>query len=244
MYTIKFIDKLPYDYDDEYIDIDQEYNIKHVYYSINTMLIKPYIEILLGDELNFFNSTDDDYMISHKNLSSHIYSGVMAMRTYDIDCRFQGYHCCNKSELFLFYRISAACDNYYNNPCIHNTTLYDIVNVGKMYNMVIHDDVIKYFKTMCKSFDIFNMAKHKYIDDIPETVYSFIENSQKNIDYIVQNKTLYFLNTNKLLLDIIDVKDSIDVKELLTIRNIVFDKEHIISFKQILSFVENKYLIS
>jgi len=166
----------------------------------------------------------------------------MAMRTHDIDCRFQGYHCCNKSELFLFYRISAACDNYYNNPFIHNATLYDIINVGKMYNIVIHDDVIKYFKTMCKKMVIFNMAKREYIDDIPETVYSFIENNQKNIDYIVQHKTLYFMNTSKLLLDI--VNETMDSCEKLPVRNIVFDKEYIISFKQILSFVENKYLIS
>ena len=55
-YCQYFIDNLPYDYDEEYIDIDHLYKINHVYYSINTMLVKPYIEILLDGELNFLNS--------------------------------------------------------------------------------------------------------------------------------------------------------------------------------------------
>jgi len=254
MYNIKFIDDLPYDYDEEYIDIDHLYKINHVYYSINTMLVKPYIEILLDGELNFLNSTCEEHMISPKNLSSHVYSGVNA---HDIDCRFQGYHCCNKLGIFLFYRISATCERHYNNPYIHIATIYDILNMGKMHNNLIHNDVIKYFKTVSNKMLVFNITNREYIHDIPETIYSVIEKNQTCIDYIVQYKTMYFMN-NKLLLDLVNVNscenaelcenvnscENAESCEKMMVRNIVFDKENIISFKQLFSFIENNYIVS
>ena len=115
--------------------------------------------------------------------------------------------------------------------------------MGKIYNRLIHNDVIKYFKTVSNKVIVFNITNREYIHDIPETIYSFIENNPTYIDYIIRYKTLYFMN-NKLLLDLVSVNENAESCEKMIVRNIVFCKENIISFKQLFSFIENNYIVS
>jgi hypothetical protein len=245
MYNFNLLSKLPYNYDEEFIEFDKEYKINFVYYRFNDRLTEPFLELILNNQGQHFYSVNNDTFITPKNLDGHIISGEFKLNDMSLQCRYQGYHCC-ESNIYLYYRIivdnkaidqSAIFSEYYNNDIII-ATLYDIIQARKIFYIDICKDIVNYFNTFKDEFNLYNIFNNNIIFTRPETIYTSIDNIEQNVDYIIKNGTIYFLHQKGPVL-ILDNNAPISENSIL-VKNVVFDKNRIISHRQIMSIVENK----
>ena len=239
MYNFRLSNKLQYDYDEEYIQFDKEYGVHFVYYRINDLMIDPFIELLLTHAGDFFTPNNNTTFISPKNMDSYRLVGEFNINNLLLQCRYQGYHCVN-NNIYLYYRVYGE-KMYYNNSNYIVGSLYDIIYLQSHFNTQLKKNVVEYFTTYKSEFTIYNIFEKQRTYEVPTTIYTYMERSQKNLEYIYKYSSIYLMNTTSPVLELNEKRNTNHDN---CVKNFVFNKNYIVSHRQVMSFLENKNIIS
>ena len=233
MYSFNLLRKLTYNYDADIINYDMFYKVHLITYKINETLLYPFVEILLNKKGDNLYTSDENENITPKRLDAYNVSFESIIENIGLRGRYQGYHC-KENNIYFLYRISQRNMVYDLHSNAITCTLNDILMYKKHFLININSRVIEYFSLFKDNYKLYNIFNKSNINIIPETIYNFIENNEKNLEHIEKYKTQYRMTKHGPILQISNNKG----ENAIEVKNIVFNKNKIVSFNQILTYIE------
>jgi hypothetical protein len=233
MYSFNLLHKLTYYYDADIINYDIFYKVHLITYKINDSLIFPFVEIILDKNGCSLYISDECENITPKRMDAFKVSFESIIENIGLRGRYQGYHC-HDNNIYFLYRISQgnAATNLHCD--VINCTLNDILIYKRNFSIEINSNVIDYFSLFKNNYKLYYIFNKNTIDVIPETIYNFIENKEKNIEHIKKYNTQYRMINHGPILQLNNDKS----KNTVQVKNIVFNKNKIVSFNQLLTYIE------